>query len=87
MSSGILKQLDPPIPLVTPLGLAQAHFVWVDFEQDILYGVFQDETGENWWFPNHKVRLQPSITRGHTKTSEIGHVEGLDRHRMRYKTD
>lgn len=85
MSAGILKQLDPPIPLVTPLGSAQAHFIWVDIEQDILYGVFQDETGENWWFPNHKVRLQTNITRGHSTISPIGDVEGLNAHRKRYK--
>ena len=74
-------QLNPPIPVITPLGSAQAHFIWTEgIEQEVIYGCFQQETGENWWFPNHQIRLCPNITQGHPTCSEIKTMKGLEKY-------
>jgi len=63
----MILQLSPPIPLRTPQGPALAHFI-IDYgpESDIIWGCFQDETGEIWWWPNHQVRADKNITLGRT---------------------
>lgn len=83
-----ILQLNPPIFLETPLGPAQAYFV-MSWPDAIWYGVFQEETGENWWFPNHQVRLSQNISSYRYKVTDI-HVsdemeESLAPHRSRYK--
>lgn len=59
----MLLQLNPPIPVLTPKGRGLAHVV-IDYgpEHDLLWVVFQDETGECWTFNNREVRGQQNIT-------------------------
>lgn len=59
-----LERLKPHLYLVTPLGEAEAHFLWLSetFEAPYVWGCFQCETKENWWWPNQQVRLAESIT-------------------------
>lgn len=81
-----VTQLNPPLFLQTPLGEAVAHFLWVEgLETNVHFGVFQLETGENWWWPNHQVRLCPNITMQHPCVSQIQHVPGLEDHKKRHK--
>ena len=58
-----MTRLDPPIPLVTPLGAAWAHLV-IDYSQehDLLWVCFQADTGECWTWSNREIRLQPNRT-------------------------
>ncbi len=58
-----LLQLDPTVPVETPLGRGQAHVV-IDYgqESDLIWVVFIDVTGECWSFRNQEVRLQANIT-------------------------
>lgn len=59
-----LTRLTPHMYLFTPLGPAEAHFVWGSetFEVPVTYGCFICETKENWWMPNTWVRLCESIS-------------------------
>ena len=63
----MICQLNPPLPISTPKGAALAHFL-VDYgpEHDLIWVVFQDETGECWSWPNPKVRAVKNITMGRT---------------------
>lgn len=67
-----LIRLKPHMYLATPLGDAEAHFLWIPdtFENPYLYGCFQRETKENWWWPNNQVRLCESVSceRGYDHT-------------------
>lgn len=67
-----MLQLNPVIPLETPKGRGNAHFL-LDYSQEhnLIWIVFIDETGECWSFENDKVRLQKNLTFGRGKTSEI----------------
>lgn len=64
-------QLPTPLPVLTPLGKAQAFFLWTDHEQSSQFGCFQDSSGEYWIWKQEHIRLQPCITNGHVTTSEI----------------
>ena len=66
-----LLQLNPPIPVVTPLGEAKAYFAWSDDADIVTFGVFQNATCESWWFDNRFVRLIPSITGERYKATDI----------------
>jgi len=77
-----LLQLDPPIPVITPLGAAMAHFVWTDDANLLNFGVFQLATGESWWFDNRFIRQIQSITGERYATSKI-HMEPEMREKMR----
>ncbi len=83
-----ITQLDPPIYLLTPLGSAVCHFVWSNGPDSFMFGCFQDETGESWWWPNHQVRLQTNISDGRFTTSPIHEraplTAALAPHRQRY---
>ena len=58
-------QLDPPIPLDTPKGTAQAHFLIENGDQQHLQWVtFIDDTGECWTWENPSVLLMQNITMG-----------------------
>lgn len=61
----MILQLNPPLPLVTPKGLALAHLV-IDYgiEHDLVWVCFIDATQECWSFRNFEVRAQPNITFG-----------------------
>lgn len=60
----ILQRIAPHFYLFTPLGPAEAHFVWgsATYEVPVSWGCFMCETKENWWWPNTQVRLCESIT-------------------------
>lgn len=81
-----LIQLDPPLHLVTPLGKANAHFLlYIDDDHYAVYGCFQEATGENWWWLSKHVRLDTSVTGGHTNLSPIAPVGGLEEHIGRHQ--
>lgn len=87
MSHHVITQLDPPIRVTTPLGAAIAYFLWSE-DRAIYFGVFQDETGENWWFENYYVRIDTSITDPPHKVTPIFVPPDMDAalapHRKRY---
>jgi hypothetical protein len=58
-------QLTPTIPLDTPKGPADAHFL-IDYgsEANLLYVCFVRETGECWTFKSQEVLLEKNITAG-----------------------
>ena len=60
-----ILQLQPPIPVVTPMGDAIAHLV-IDYsiEHSIHWVVFMEDTGQCWTLPNEKIRAQRNITLG-----------------------
>lgn len=84
----VITQLSPPIRISTPLGDAVAYFLWTE-DRAVYWGVFQDETGEQWWFENYYIRIDPSITDTPHKVSAISTPrdmsEALAKHRGRYK--
>ncbi len=86
-----LLRLDPFIYLMTPLGIAEAHFVRVETsEVPYQFGCFQCETKESWWWPNHLVRLVESISAGRAGAHSPIHVsedmkETLAPHILRHK--
>lgn len=54
-----ILQLRPTVPLDTPKGPADAHFLLEYGEEHFLYWTcFVRETGECWTFRNDKVRLE-----------------------------
>lgn len=83
-----IRQLNPPLPMITPLGYAQAYFIWGE-DRLVWYGVFQQETGEQWWWLNNYVRMVISISDEQFKISPIvlpPEMEvKLSSHRKRYK--
>ena len=60
-----VKQLNPPLPVITPKGKGWAHLV-IDYgmEANLIWVCFQDETGECWSWGNKDIRLQPNLTMG-----------------------
>ena len=60
-----LLQLSPTIPLDTPKGPAQAHFLIENGDQQHLQWVtFVNETGECWTWENPHVKLARNVTMG-----------------------
>ena len=61
----MIIQLNPPIPLDTPKGKAQAWFL-LDYgtEYNLMWVCAIDETGEIWTYQNPDVRAQKNITIG-----------------------
>lgn len=61
----MITQLNPPIPVRTPHGKAMAQMV-IDYgvEHDLLWVVFQNDTGECWSWRNQDIRAQNNITIG-----------------------
>lgn len=59
-----ITRIVPHMYLFTPLGPAEAHFILEPdtFEDPAVYGCFQSETKENWWWPNQLVRICESIS-------------------------
>lgn len=60
----IIKQLNPPLPVLTPDGKGLAHFL-IDYghEHNLTWVVFLDKNGECWSYENPKIRIQSNITR------------------------
>jgi hypothetical protein len=63
----MITQLNPPIPVQTPDGKGMAQMV-IDYgvEHDLLWIVFQNDTGECWAWSNKNIRAQSNITIGRT---------------------
>ena len=83
----VITQLSPPIRVITPLGDAVAYFLWTE-DRAVYWGVFQDKTGEQWWFENYFIRIDSSITDTPHQTSPIeipsDMATALAKHRGRY---
>lgn len=61
----MIKQLNPPIPVITPKGPGLAQVVIDDgVEHDLKWVCFIDSTGESWTFRNRDIRAQKNITQG-----------------------
>ena len=60
-----LIQLNPPLPMNTPKGSGICHFL-LDYviEDDIIWGVVDDATGQVWWWPNQQIRFMKNISMG-----------------------
>lgn len=73
--------------IITPLGAAVAYWLWTE-DRAVYFGVFQDETGEQWWFENFYIRIDPSITDTPHQISPIyvppNMDKALEKHRGRY---
>ena len=65
-----VTQCNPVIPVLTPLGKGNAHFVRTD-EFTVEWQVFQLDTGESWWWDNYLIRSAPSLSDHRTLTSPI----------------
>jgi hypothetical protein len=66
----MILQLSPPVPLDTPKGPAQAHFLIENGDQQHLQWItFVDATGECWTWENPDVLLQKNVTM-HIRTEE-----------------
>jgi hypothetical protein len=67
-----ITRVDPPIPLMTPKGRGVAHFL-IDYgmENDLMWVVFQDDTGECWTWENAQIRARVNKTMGREKVSKI----------------
>ena len=61
----MILQLEPTVPLDTPKGRADAHFL-IDYgsQQHLLWVCFIRETGECWTYQNPLVRLEANPTEG-----------------------
>ena len=58
-----ILQLNPPIPMTCPKGLGYAWLV-IDYgiEENLMWVIALNETGEIWTYPNPVVRAQKNIT-------------------------
>ena len=67
-----ITRIDPPIPLMTPKGRAMAHSL-IDYgmENDLMWVVFQDDTGECWTWENAQIRARINQTIGRKRVSKI----------------
>ncbi len=68
----MLQQLNPPLPMVTPKGSGLAHFA-IDYgiEQNLMFVVFLDDTGECWTFDTRNVRMAKNITLGRVEVASL----------------
>jgi hypothetical protein len=60
-----MTRLEPPIPVYTPKGAGYA-FMVIDygFENDLIWIVGMNDSGEIWCVPNKEIRLQENWTAG-----------------------
>jgi hypothetical protein len=58
-----MLQLNPAIPVITGKGKGEA-VGWIDYskEDDLIWVVFSNDTGECWLVPNDEVRAFPNWT-------------------------
>lgn len=61
----LIHRIDPTIPVLTPMGPANAHFL-LDYSEDhhLFWVCAIAESGEIWTFPNTKIRVQANPTMG-----------------------
>jgi hypothetical protein len=64
----VILQLNPPIPVVTIKGKGMAHAL-IDYSQehDLMWVVFQDDSGECWTWRNSDIRGQDNASLGRGK--------------------
>lgn len=67
----MIRQLDAPFDVMTPLGAAVCMFVAESGQDQLEWGCFQKETGECWWWSNQKIRLLPNVSANRPAISEI----------------
>ncbi len=77
MNRSAMVQLDPTIPVITPDGKGEA-IGWIDYskDDDLLWIVFLQSSGECWIYPNPQIRACPNITTGRmpgVSSSELSH--------------
>lgn len=68
----MILQLNPPIPMETPKGSSQCHFL-IDYgKEDSLYWVcFLDCDGQCWTFSNELIRACKNITLNRTNVDKL----------------
>jgi hypothetical protein len=68
-----MVQLNPAIPVMTPLGEGYAQFI-IDYsaEHDLYWTVFITKTGECWTFSNREIRAVKNITLGRMMKNRRG---------------
>ncbi len=68
----MIIQLNPPIPMETPKGSAQAMFL-IDYsaEHNLMWVCFLDDGGECWTFQNPEVRACRNITLNRTNIDKL----------------
>lgn len=61
----MMIQLSPPLPMDSPKGPCDAHFL-IDYgpEANLLFVTFVRATGQCWTWPAKEVRLEKNITGG-----------------------
>jgi hypothetical protein len=61
----MILQLDPQIPIISPLGKGWAVAI-IDYSQDhdLYWVTFDDITGECWTWSNKQIKAQTNITLG-----------------------
>lgn len=80
-----ITRIDPPMQMETPLGQAWAHFIWDGGPTGfLLFGCFQCETGENWWWPNNEVRMCSNVSMEQPSSTPTRVMSGLEKHVGRY---
>lgn len=68
----MIIQLNPSIPVNTPKGNGEAIMV-IDYskEDDLLFVVFLDETGECWTFGNKDIRAIKNVSIGRNNPTKL----------------
>lgn len=79
-----ILQLDPIIPVVTPLGEGLAYFLWSTGADELHWGVCQTETSESWWFKNSDIRYNTNLSMGRPAHSPMRLPVGMTEHAKRY---
>lgn len=63
----MIIQLNPPLPLISPIGKCLCHFMIDEgIEHHLKWVCIQDSTGEIWTWENTDIRAQKNITYGRT---------------------
>ena len=71
----MILQLNPTIPVETPLGKGLAHFL-IDYgEEHHLMWVCVQDTGEIWTWENPKVRVQPNPSFSRFRNHDSGNTK------------
>ena len=77
----MIIQLNPPLWLITPKGRGLAvALIDYGFDHDLLWVVFQKDTGECWTWSNPNIRADKNITLGFNVGSNdnLGSFKGQD---------
>lgn len=74
----MMLQLNPPLPLLSPLGKCLAHAL-IDYgiEESLYFVCFQDSTGECWIWPNKEIKAQENISYG--RKTHMGKKESQEK--------